>query len=65
MYESKPKSEFYSVKTKQPKTLILPAENQTRFQKDMYMLRKGAGRMHSKLVTEDMSEEKGGQRERK
>ena len=54
MYESKPKSKFYSVKTKQPKTLILPAENQTCFQKDMYMLRKGAGRMHPQLVTVDM-----------
>ena len=63
MYESKPKSKFYSVKTKQPKTRILPAENQTCFQKDMYMVRKGTGRMHPKLVTLDMSEEKGGQGE--
>ena len=63
MYESKPKSKFYSVKTKQPKTFILPAENQTCFQKDVYMLRKGAGRMHPKLVTMDTSEEKGGQGE--
>lgn len=56
---------FYSVKTKQPKTLILPAENQTCFQKDMYMAQKGSFQEgYSNWVTVDMSEEKGGQEEK-
>lgn len=60
MWESKPKAEFYLVK--QHKTLFLPDENQTYYQKDIYMLRK-VTRMHPKLLTVDTSEEKEGQGE--